>query len=71
VASANPNTVTALPRLSNALNKLIDSLPTGEWLKKPTTVQNAGRKGWTVTLTYQWAPQWSIIYGGTFTGLDA
>jgi hypothetical protein len=71
VASANPNTVTALPRLSNALNKLIDSLPTGEWLKKPTQVSSVGRRGWQVVETWQWAPKWSVVYGGTFTGLDS
>lgn len=70
-ATSNPNTVQELPDLSPTLSSLIDSLPDGEWLKKPTTVQYAGRNGWTVSLTYQWAPKWSVIYGGTFTGLDA
>lgn len=69
-ASSKPNKVTDLPGISPSLSKLIDGVPDGEWLQKPTTVQYAGRKGWTVTLTYHWAPKWSIIYGGTFTGLD-
>lgn len=68
-ASSDPNTVQELPNLSGAMKKLIDSLPDGEWLKKPTSVQFAGPRGYTVTLVYQWAPKWSVIYGGTFTGL--
>lgn len=70
-AASNPNTVQDLPVLTETLQNLVDAMPTGEWLKKPTSVTYAGRKGWTVTLVYQWAPKWSIIYGGTFTGLDA
>jgi hypothetical protein len=69
-AASNPNTVQDLPRLTETLQNLVDAMPTGEWLKKPTSVTYAGRKGWTVTLVYQWAPKWSVIYGGTFTGLD-
>lgn len=69
-ATSNPNTVQDLPKLTRTLENLVDAVPDGEWLKKPTTVQYAGRKGWTVSLTYQWAPKWSVIYGGTFTGLD-
>lgn len=76
VASSNPNTVRPLPSLTKTIQNLIDAMPKdkdgndGEWLKKPTSVTYAGRKGWTVTLVYQWAPKWSVIYGGTFTGLD-
>jgi hypothetical protein len=69
-ATSNPNTVRSLPQLTGTLENLIDALPDGEWLKKPTSVTYAGRKGWTVTLVYQWAPKWSVIYGGSFTGLD-
>ena len=69
-STSNPNTVQNLPTLTASLQRLIDTLPDGEWLKKPTNVQYLGRKGWLVSITYQWAPKWSIIYGGTFTGLD-
>lgn len=69
-AASNPNTVQDLPVLTETLQNLVDAMPTGEWLKKPTSVTYAGRKGWTVTLVYQWAPKWSVIYGGSFTGLD-
>jgi hypothetical protein len=68
-STANPNTVQTLPELTRSLQNLVDAMPTGEWLKKPTTVNYAGRKGWTVSKTYLWAPKWSVIYGGTFTGL--
>lgn len=64
-ASANANTVQALPGLGATLRSLIDSLPSGEWLKKPTTVRSLGRSGWEVTITYQYSKKWSIIYGGT------
>lgn len=70
IATSDPNTVQELPKLTRTIDNLVDDMPDGEWLKKPTTVQYAGRKGWTVSATYQWAPKWSIIYGGTFTGLD-
>ncbi len=68
LAAENPNRVTPLPRIHRNLVNLIVSLPAGEWLKKPITVTQAGRRGWTVSATWQWAPQWSVIYGGTFTG---
>lgn len=69
-ATSNPNTVQDPPAPNYILKRLIDALPDGEWLKKPTTVQYVGRKGFLVSLTYHWAPKWSVIYGGTFTGLD-
>ena len=70
VASSNPNTVVSLPTLSGVMLKLVDALPTGEWLKKPTTVTSAGGGWFNVRVSYLWAPKWSIIYGGTETGLD-
>ena len=62
------NTVQTLPSLSATLRRLINAMPAGQWLKKPTSVVSAGRQGWTVTIQYQWAPAWSVIYGGSFTG---
>jgi hypothetical protein len=59
-----------LPEMSSRLKNQIDALPTGEWLKKPTQVRYLGKEGTDVSLEYQWAPKWSVIYGGTFTGLD-
>lgn len=62
------NQVAPLPSLSPTLTRLIDALPTGEWLKRPTSVRNLERNGWEVSEEYLWAPKWSVVYGGTFTG---
>jgi len=66
--SSEPNTVQSLPRLSWRMRTFIDSLPTGEWIRKPTRVQHLGRQGFEVSVEYQWAKEWSVIYGGSFTG---
>ena len=66
----NPNTKQDLPQLSSTMKRLINSLPTGEWLKKPTSIISSGDRGWTVSQVYQWAPELSVIYGGSFTGID-
>ena len=66
----NPNTKQDLPQLSSTMKRLIDSLPAGEWMKKPTSIISSGDRGWTVSQVYQWAPQLSVIYGGSFTGID-
>jgi len=58
VASSNPNTVVTLPDLGWKMQSLIDALPSGEWLKRPTVVRYLGRDGFEV----------SVIYGGSFTG---
>jgi hypothetical protein len=51
------------------MSRLIDDLPKGEWLKKPTVVQSAGNGFFTVRVTYLWAKKWSVVYGGSETGL--
>jgi hypothetical protein len=71
IASGSINQVVDLPTLSGVMARLIDGLPEGEWLKKPTTVQSAGGGFFSVRVSYLWAPKWSVIYGGTETGLDA
>jgi len=71
VASDNPNRVVTLPRLSGVIKKLVKSLPAGEWLKKPTVVQSAGLRGWSVSVSYLWSEKWSVVYGGSFTGIFA
>lgn len=63
------NTVVTLPSLSKSMGDLIATLPTGEWLKRPTQVRYLGKDGWDVSEEYLWSPQWSIVYGGTFTGV--
>lgn len=68
VAAGNINTVQTLPALSRTLTNLIDSLPAGEWLKRPVQCRYQGRDGWDIVEEYLWSPKWSIVYGGTFTG---
>jgi hypothetical protein len=68
LAASNINTVQPLPALNSTVGNLIGSLPVGEWLKRPTTCRYLGREGWDVSDEYLWAPQWSVVYGGTFTG---
>jgi hypothetical protein len=68
IAASNQNTVQPLPALSQTLLKLIDTLPDGEWLKRPTECRYVAREGWDVSVEYLWAPEWSIVYGGSFTG---
>jgi hypothetical protein len=69
IASSDANTVQDLPTLSSVMSRLIDSLPDGEWLKKPTVVQSAGNGFFSVRVTYLWAKKWSVVYGGSETGL--
>jgi hypothetical protein len=59
------NTVVQLPKLSKTLENFIDKIPEGEWLKRPTQFRFLGREGWEISEEYLWAPQWSIVYGGT------
>ena len=68
-SASNPNTVQPLPELSQEMEALIDALPAGEWLKRPTKVRYLGKEGFDVSLEFQWAPEWSVIYGGSFSGL--
>jgi hypothetical protein len=70
LAAGNINRVVDLPPLNSTVSNLIDTLPPGEWLKRPTSCRYLGREGWDVQDEYLWAPQWSVVYGGTFTGLD-
>jgi hypothetical protein len=69
IASSDANTVQKLPALSGVMSRLIDDLPDGEWLKKPTVVQSAGNGFFSVRVTYLWAKKWSVVYGGSETGL--
>lgn len=68
LAASNQNEVVDLPRLSSTLKNLIDELPDGEWLKRPTQCRYLGKNGWDVSDEYLWAPEWSIVYGGSFNG---
>jgi hypothetical protein len=61
------NTVVAAPKLSAHMTQVLNTLPTGEWLKMPATSSYIGRGWWQIGEEYQWATRWSIIYGGTDT----
>jgi hypothetical protein len=60
------NTVVTPPTLSVGMTQLLNSLPEGEWLKKPPQAQYLGRGRWQVDQSWHWAPKWSKIYGGTW-----
>jgi hypothetical protein len=60
------NTVVTPPTLSAGMSQLLDTLPSGEWLKKPPQAQYLGRGRWQVDQSWHWAPKWSKIYGGTW-----
>ena len=62
---ADLNTVVSAPSLSADMNQLLSSLPSGEWLKKPPQAEYLGRGRWRIDQSWQWAPKWSKIYGGT------
>jgi len=57
--------VTALPSLSVGMLDLVGTLPEGEWLYKPPQVEYVQRGVWSVSQEWNWAPKWSIVYGGT------
>lgn len=68
--ASNVNTVQPLPALSTPMQNLIDSLPEGEWLKRPVQCRYVGKKGFDVSEEYLWSPKWSVVYGGSFTGVS-
>lgn len=66
------NMIATLPTLTGALEKLVsDNLrDSGEWIKLPTQIAaNPANGGYTVAEEYLWQAQWSVVYGGTFTGV--
>jgi len=58
-------TVVSTPTLSSNMQRLIKTLPTGEWLQGPITAEHLGRGRWRLDNELQWAKKWSVIYGGT------
>jgi hypothetical protein len=62
--------VTAPPSFSQRMQNMLDKLPTGEWLRRPTTIRNlGGMAGFEIREEYTLAPAWSVVYGGTYTGV--
>jgi hypothetical protein len=58
------NEVGDIERLSVKMQNLIQSLPTGEWLKKPSQAEYLGRGQWRISEEFHWAQKWHSIYGG-------
>lgn len=52
-------------RLSTRMNNLLDVLPSGEWLKKPSQCEYLGKGQWRVSEEYHWAQKWHAIYMGS------
>jgi hypothetical protein len=62
---SNVGTVVSTPTLSADMQRLIKTLPSGEWLQGPMSAEHLGRGRWRLDNELQWAKKWSIIYGGT------
>lgn len=60
------NTVVTTPTFRTEMQDLVDSLPSGEWLKRVPDVEHLGKGRWRVSESWQWAEKWSVVYGGTW-----
>jgi hypothetical protein len=61
----NVNRVESPPDTAQ-VNRLIGSLPAGQWLKKSPQVRQYGARRWQIVQEWWWAVTWSaILYGGT------
>jgi hypothetical protein len=68
-ATANVVVPASSLSFSQRMQNMIDSLPDGEWLRRPTTIRNlGGMAGFEIREEYTLAPAWSVVYGGTYTG---
>ena len=66
-AFTNINTVATVdPAWGTPMGLLVNSLTPGEWLKRPSSVENYAPGKWRITEEYQWALKWSVVYGGTW-----
>ena len=62
----NVNTVSDPPDTS-AVNTLIGTLPTGEWIKKSPVVRQVGSRRWQIITEWWWTRKASsVLYGGTY-----
>ena len=55
-----------IPTFLTEMDTLIAALPTGEWLYRPPQAEHLGKGKWRITLEWNWAVKWSIIYDGTW-----
>jgi len=60
------NTVVPDPSFKSQMDKLVNALPDGEWMKRCPDVEHLGKGRWRCTETWQWAESWSVIYDGTW-----
>lgn len=72
VARASPaadlthiNEAVSLPSLSANMQRLVNTLPSGEWLQGAMNLQHLGRGRWRTDNLLHWAKKWSVVYGGT------
>jgi len=64
---ANVNRVVTAPAIdSSSIQKLVTSIPAGEWLYKPPRVTSAGKGKYDVSREWWWAEKWSVVLGGTW-----
>ena len=70
-AFANINRVVPAPALKTDMSKLLSTLPPGEWLYRPPQAEYLGKGRWRVKQEWSWAEQWSVLYGGSWTGEDS
>jgi hypothetical protein len=75
-SSANTVQTAAALGFNSTTNKLVSDIETDagqqfEWLKEPVELVYLGRGYWSITEKWIGLPKWSVIYGGSFTGLDA
>lgn len=64
------NEVVELPSLSANMQRLVATLPTGEWLQGAMQCEHLGKGRWRIDNLLQWAKKWSVIYGGTLFADD-
>ena len=65
-AMENINEVVTAPTFASEMDKLIQSLPAGEWLYRPPQAEYLGDGKWRITQEWHWAVKWSKMYGGTW-----
>jgi hypothetical protein len=70
-AFTNINRVVASPGFISEMTALLQSLPAGEWIYRPPQAEHLGKGRWRVTQEWMYSPKWSVVYGGTWTGLNS
>lgn len=66
ISTSDINKVVTAPTASGAMANLLASLPSGEWLKRPPSIRLIRPGVWEASEEWQWAAEWSVVYGGSF-----